>query len=94
MLQAATSLELAVNQEWAKYKHMVIKLLTGESTSYEPLCVELAKKFITWEDKHPIILTEAHGMMFHWKSTYRGAGCSRTVKPYSNISLLHHKEDK
>ena len=44
MLQAVNSLELAVDQERAKEKNTLITLLMVENTSYEPLCVDLAKK--------------------------------------------------
>ena len=44
MLQAVNSLELAVDQERAKEKNTLITLLMVENPSYEPLCVDLAKK--------------------------------------------------
>ena len=57
-LQAATSLELEVAQEWEKDKHTEIKILIGENPTYKPLCVDL-KKLMMGEEKYPNSLTEA-----------------------------------
>ena len=50
-LHEDNSLELEVAQELEKDKHMVIALLMGANPSYEPICVDLAKKFTMGEDK-------------------------------------------
>ena len=64
-IQAETSMELAVSQEWKNDKHMEITLLMIKIHTRSLFACTWQKNFMMGEEKNPTSFTDAYKMMLH-----------------------------